>query len=91
MQLQSAESMLTFETNQSQGVTAIIEKLQVGATDYFGVTRADRKQALPFGKVQHKVATVDAQPAGSDGSIIVLVTGALLVPIFLEEAEILQC
>lgn len=74
--------MLTFETNQSQGVAAIVEKLQVGATGYFGVSRADRKQGLPFAKVQHRVATVDAQPAGNDGSIIVLVTGALLVTIF---------
>ncbi|KAI5837228.1 nuclear transport factor 2 [Morchella snyderi] len=56
-------SMMTFETNQHQGVKAIIEKLT----------------ALPFAKVAHRITTLDAQPAGSNGSIMVLVTGELLI------------
>jgi len=37
-------------------------------------------QSLPFGKVQHQVTTLDAQPSSvSDGGILVQVTGALLV------------
>ncbi|KAI8984047.1 hypothetical protein BDF20DRAFT_833587 [Mycotypha africana] len=57
-------SMLTFEGQQFKGVQGIVEKLV----------------SLPFGRVQHKVITIDAQP-GNDttGSIIVSVTGALLV------------
>ncbi|OJJ61094.1 hypothetical protein ASPSYDRAFT_42955 [Aspergillus sydowii CBS 593.65] len=57
------QSMLTFETSSVQGVGAIIEKLG----------------ALPFQKVQHQVATLDAQPSSEQGGILVLVTGALLV------------
>jgi len=56
-------SMMTFETNQVEGAAKIIEKLV----------------NLPFAKVQHKASTIDAQPAGPDGSIIVLVTGLLLI------------
>jgi len=55
-------SCLTFETNQSMGVNSIIEKLT----------------SLPFGKLQHNVATMDAQPLPND-AILVLVTGALLI------------
>lgn len=36
-------------------------------------------QGLPFAKVQHQVATLDAQPSNTAGGIMVLVTGALLV------------
>jgi hypothetical protein len=36
-------------------------------------------QGLPFQKVQHQVATLDAQPSNEQGGILVLVTGALLV------------
>lgn len=36
-------------------------------------------QELPFQKVLHQVATLDAQPSGENGGILVLVTGALLV------------
>lgn len=36
-------------------------------------------QTLPFEKVKHQVATLDAQPASESGNILVLVTGALLV------------
>ncbi|KAL4885086.1 hypothetical protein BJY04DRAFT_159372 [Aspergillus karnatakaensis] len=56
-------SMLTFETSSAQGVSSIMEKLG----------------GLPFQKVQHQVATLDAQPSSEQGGILVLVTGALLV------------
>ncbi|PYH76583.1 putative nuclear transport factor NTF-2 [Aspergillus uvarum CBS 121591] len=56
-------SMLTFETSSIQGVSSIVEKLT----------------SLPFQKVVHKVNTLDAQPSSQDGSILVMVTGALLV------------
>jgi hypothetical protein len=39
---------------------------------------ASSPQGLPFQKVAHKVATLDAQPAGDSG-IVILVTGHLLV------------
>lgn len=57
------QSMLTFETSAVQGVSGIIEKLT----------------ALPFKKVVHQVATLDAQPSNESGGILVMVTGALLV------------
>ncbi|EED19177.1 nuclear transport factor NTF-2, putative [Talaromyces stipitatus ATCC 10500] len=56
-------SMLTFENDAKLGTAAIIEKLT----------------ELPFQKVQHQVATLDAQPSSESGGILVLVTGALLV------------
>jgi hypothetical protein len=34
---------------------------------------------LPFEKVKHQVSTLDAQPSGESGGILILVTGALLV------------
>ena len=56
--------MLTFENSQTQGVTAIVQKL------------AD----LPFQRVAHKVTTLDAQPSSpSGGGVIVMVTGELLI------------
>jgi hypothetical protein len=36
-------------------------------------------QSLPFEKVKHAVSTLDAQPSGEAGGILILVTGALLV------------
>ncbi|KAL4928389.1 nuclear transport factor 2 family protein [Aspergillus undulatus] len=57
------QSMLTFENSATQGAAAITEKLT----------------SLPFQKVQHQVATLDAQPSSESGGILVLVTGALLV------------
>ncbi|KAH3898836.1 probable Nuclear transport factor 2 [Saccharomycodes ludwigii] len=57
------QSMLTFETIQLQGTANIVEKLQ----------------SLPFQKVQHRVTTLDAQPASPNGDILVLITGDLLV------------
>ncbi|RAO65132.1 uncharacterized protein BHQ10_001144 [Talaromyces amestolkiae] len=56
-------SMLTFESDAKLGTQAIITKLN----------------ELPFQKVQHQVATLDAQPSNENGGILVLVTGALLV------------
>lgn len=56
-------SMLTFEGTPVQGTTGIIEKLT----------------SLPFQKVQHQVATRDAQPSNEAGGILVQVTGALIV------------
>ena len=55
--------MLTFEGSQTQGAEAIVEKLV----------------ALPFQKVVHKVATRDCQPTGDGNSLVVTVTGALVV------------
>ncbi|KAL4896960.1 hypothetical protein BDV59DRAFT_82246 [Aspergillus ambiguus] len=57
------QSMLTFETTSVQGTAGIIEKLTT----------------LPFQKVQHQVGTLDAQPSNTEGGILVMVTGALLV------------
>ncbi|DAA78319.1 TPA_exp: Uncharacterized protein A8136_4295 [Trichophyton benhamiae CBS 112371] len=57
------QSMLTFETTSIQGAAAILEKLT----------------SLPFKKVAHQVATLDAQPSNENGGIMVMVTGALLV------------
>ncbi|KAF3184001.1 Nuclear transport factor 2 [Orbilia oligospora] len=56
-------SLLTFESSQTQGAADITEKL-VG---------------LPFQKVEHQVATKDAQPLPGGSGIVVLVTGALKV------------
>ncbi|BGP37739.1 Nuclear transport factor 2 [Rhodotorula kratochvilovae] len=56
-------SMLSFEAQQFQGTNAIIEKLA----------------SLPFTTIQHRVTTMDAQPAALDkASMIVLVTGQLI-------------
>ncbi|GAA5848260.1 hypothetical protein JCM8547_004459 [Rhodosporidiobolus lusitaniae] len=56
-------SMLSFEAQQFQGTASIIEKLV----------------SLPFTTIQHRVSTIDAQPAATDkASIIVLVTGQLI-------------
>ncbi|KAK9894005.1 nuclear transport factor 2 [Cystobasidium minutum MCA 4210] len=57
-------SMLTFEAEQFQGASGIIEKLK----------------NLPFQKVQHKIVTLDAQPSSpTTASLMVLVTGQLMV------------
>ncbi|EJU05520.1 nuclear transport factor NTF-2 [Dacryopinax primogenitus] len=56
-------SMLSFEASEIMGTQAIIEKLS----------------SLPFQKVQHRVDTMDTQPSNSQGGLMVLVTGALLV------------
>ncbi|GMG21384.1 unnamed protein product [Ambrosiozyma monospora] len=56
-------SMLTFESSQLQGARAIIEKLT----------------SLGFGKVVHRISTLDAQPASENGDVLVMVTGELLI------------
>ncbi|RAL63773.1 hypothetical protein DID88_003418 [Monilinia fructigena] len=56
-------SMLTFESASVLGAGAIVEKLK----------------SLPFEKVKHQVSTLDAQPSGEHGGILILITGALLV------------
>lgn len=55
--------MLTFESSQMQGARNIIEKLT----------------SLPFQKVQHRISTLDAQPASEAGDVLVMVTGELLI------------
>jgi len=55
--------MLTFESASVAGSAGIVEKLS----------------NLPFEKVKHAVSTLDAQPSGEHGGILILVTGALLV------------
>ncbi|KAF8419286.1 hypothetical protein EV426DRAFT_290125 [Tirmania nivea] len=55
-------SMLTFETNLVVGENKIIETLV----------------NLPLDKVHHKINTLDAQPCGDDGRILVMVTGHLV-------------
>lgn len=57
------ESMLTFETTQLQGAKAIVEKLV----------------SLPFQRVSHRITTLDAQPASSNGDVLVMITGDLLI------------
>ncbi|KAG9251315.1 uncharacterized protein F5Z01DRAFT_663910 [Emericellopsis atlantica] len=57
------QSMLTFESSSVLGAGNIVEKLV----------------SLPFQKVKHEIATLDAQPGMGDGSVIILVTGALKV------------
>lgn len=42
-------------------------------------SRVMGQQTLPFEKVQHQIATLDAQPSSEQGGILVMVTGALLV------------
>ncbi|KAL4724026.1 Nuclear transport factor 2 [Fusarium chlamydosporum] len=56
-------SMLTFESASVLGAEAITEKLT----------------SLPFQKVKHQVATLDAQPSNEQGGVIILITGALLI------------
>ncbi|CAG8609532.1 9907_t:CDS:2, partial [Scutellospora calospora] len=59
-----SQSMLTFEGLKFQGAELIIEKLT----------------SLPFQQVQHRIATIDAQPSHpSLNGIFVCVTGELLI------------
>ena len=70
--------MLTFETSAIQGVTGIIDKLTVWhSTIHLNLLTVFK--TLPFQKVAHKVATLDAQPSNESGGIMVMVTGQLLV------------
>ncbi|KAI8922541.1 hypothetical protein PhCBS80983_g05958 [Powellomyces hirtus] len=56
-------SMLTFEGQPTTGGKDIVEKLT----------------SLPFRQVRHVVSTCDAQPGSPNGSILVTVTGQLLI------------
>ena len=76
--------MLTFESDSIAGATAIVEKLGVRPIikpcTQITTNFALLLQSLPFQQVKHVVSTLDAQPAGLDGSaILILVTGQLLV------------
>lgn len=70
--------MMTCETNQVQGINAITEKLAV-----CDPSLPDESLELiceqPFAKSQRDIATLDAQPGGQGGSIIVLITGVVKV------------
>jgi hypothetical protein len=72
--LQRDNSMMTFETNQVAGVNNIVSKLV----------------ELPFQKVAHKLSTLDAQPAGDAGQILVHVTGQLFVSGFPPSCHIIR-
>nr|AEZ52394.1 nuclear transport factor 2 [Wolffia australiana] len=54
-------SMLTFEEAKTQGSQAIVAKLA----------------GLPFQQCLHKVSTVDCQPSGPGGGVLVFVSGLL--------------
>ncbi|KAI8998138.1 Nuclear transport factor 2 [Gaertneriomyces sp. JEL0708] len=56
-------SMLSFEGQLFTGAPSIVEKLT----------------SLPFQRVAHRVTTSDAQPGSPNGSILVTVTGQLLI------------
>ncbi len=61
--LQKDVSMLTYEQNKFQGTDQIIG----GLVD------------MPFQKVVHTIFSVDAQPSGVDGALLVSVQGELHV------------
>jgi hypothetical protein len=76
--------MLSFEAQQFQGTASIIEKLAVrlfpSLLPLFSLLTLSSAQGLPFTTIQHRVSTMDAQPAATDkASMIVLVTGQLIV------------
>lgn len=77
------ESMLTFESDSFQGASPIVEKLSVRTPCHQRVRLFTngrlQLQSLPFQQVKHQVNTLDAQPSGPHGGILILVTGALLV------------
>ncbi|KAH9318316.1 hypothetical protein KI387_020085, partial [Taxus chinensis] len=57
-------SMLTFEGQKIQGVQGIIGKLT----------------SLPFQHCKHNITTVDCQPSGPAGGMLVFVSGTLQLP-----------
>ncbi|KAH9886536.1 NTF2-like protein [Xylariomycetidae sp. FL2044] len=61
--LYSPTSTMTFESATTQGDAAIIEKLK----------------ELPFGQIRHQVSTYDCQAGINPGTVLVVVTGQLLV------------
>ncbi|KAG6523941.1 nuclear transport factor 2B-like [Zingiber officinale] len=56
-------SMLTFEGDKIQGAAAIVAKLS----------------SLPFQQCAHAISTVDCQPSGPPGGVLVFVSGSLQV------------
>nr|XP_009387677.1 PREDICTED: nuclear transport factor 2-like [Musa acuminata subsp. malaccensis] len=54
-------SMLTFEGDKIQGAAAIVAKLT----------------SLPFQQCAHAISTVDCQPSGPAGGVLVFVSGSL--------------
>ncbi|KAK9104130.1 hypothetical protein Scep_020974 [Stephania cephalantha] len=59
--LYQEQSMLTFEGQKIQGSTNIVTKLT----------------SLPFQQCQHAITTVDCQPSGPAGGMLVFVSGNL--------------
>lgn len=59
--LYQENSMLTFEGQKIQGAQSIVAKLT----------------SLPFQQCKHSVSTVDCQPSGPTGSMLVFVSGNL--------------
>lgn len=59
--LYQENSMLTFEGAKIQGSLAIVEKLA----------------GLPFQQCLHNISTVDCQPSGPGGGMLVFVSGSL--------------
>lgn len=57
-------SMLTFEGEKIQGVQNIVGKLT----------------SLPFQQCKHNISTVDCQPSGPAGGMLVFVSGSLQLP-----------
>ncbi|CAM6085579.1 unnamed protein product [Calypogeia fissa] len=58
------QSMLTFEGEKIQGAQAIVSKLT----------------SLPFQQCKHHISTVDSQPSGPAGGMLVFVSGNLQLP-----------
>eukprot|EP00898_Chlorokybus_atmophyticus_P006005 jgi/Chlat1/6405/Chrsp45S00459 len=61
--LYQEHSMLTFEGEKFQGPAAIAAKLT----------------GLPFKQSRHTISTIDSQPSGPQGGLLVFVSGNLLV------------
>ncbi|CAI9093172.1 OLC1v1028605C1 [Oldenlandia corymbosa var. corymbosa] len=62
--LYQESSMLTFEGQKIQGSQNIVAKLT----------------SLPFPQCQHTISTVDCQPSGPAGGMLVFVSGTLQLP-----------
>ncbi|PKU81449.1 nuclear transport factor 2B [Dendrobium catenatum] len=56
--------MLSFEGAKTQGAAAITAKLT----------------GLPFQQCQHNISTIDCQPSGPAGGVLVFVSGSLQLP-----------
>jgi len=73
----------TFDTNrtQLQALYKAVSMFSFEGTQFIGADQIGIKlTSLPFQRVVHKVATIDAQPSHpSLGGVIILVTGQLLI------------